>query len=87
MNRSTNLTFVVFLIFLILKLTGNISWSWWWVSSPLWITAGFFMIALMLLIFWATALIAKGLSEEEVKRRLDSFVVKFIKKKDKDVRD
>ena len=28
---------VLFLIFLVLKLTGNIAWSWWWVTSPLWI--------------------------------------------------
>ncbi|MDR2624955.1 MAG: hypothetical protein LBC37_01320 [Zoogloeaceae bacterium] len=25
----------VFLIFLTLKLTGVIDWSWWWVFSPL----------------------------------------------------
>jgi len=28
---------VLFIVFLILKLTGNIDWSWWWVTSPLWI--------------------------------------------------
>jgi hypothetical protein len=28
---------VLFLVFLILKLTGTIDWSWWWVTSPLWI--------------------------------------------------
>lgn len=28
---------VVFVVFLILKLTGVIRWSWWWVTSPLWI--------------------------------------------------
>jgi len=28
---------VLFLVFLVLKLTGNIDWSWWWVTSPLWI--------------------------------------------------
>jgi len=27
---------VVFCIFLILKLTGYIGWSWWWVTAPLW---------------------------------------------------
>lgn len=42
MKKSTSssgisLTTVLFLIFLILKLTGNIDWSWWWVTSPLWI--------------------------------------------------
>jgi hypothetical protein len=28
---------VLFLIFLTLKLTGHIDWSWWWVTSPIWI--------------------------------------------------
>lgn len=26
----------MFLIFLTLKLVGIISWSWWWVTAPLW---------------------------------------------------
>lgn len=26
----------LFLIFLILKLTGHITWSWWYVTMPLW---------------------------------------------------
>jgi hypothetical protein len=28
---------ILFLIFMTLKLTGDIDWSWWWVTSPLWI--------------------------------------------------
>jgi hypothetical protein len=28
---------VLFLIFMTLKLTGHITWSWWWVTAPLWI--------------------------------------------------
>lgn len=28
---------LIFLIFLIFKLTGVINWSWWLVTSPLWI--------------------------------------------------
>jgi hypothetical protein len=27
------------LLFIALKLTGYISWSWWWVLAPLWIPA------------------------------------------------
>jgi hypothetical protein len=27
------------LLFIALKLTGYITWSWWWVLAPLWITA------------------------------------------------
>ena len=37
-----SLPVVVFLIFLVLKLTeyGPVAnWSWWWVTSPLWILA------------------------------------------------
>jgi hypothetical protein len=41
MNKETNsglgLEMILFLIFMTLKLTGNITWSWWWVASPLWI--------------------------------------------------
>lgn len=42
--------FIVFLVFLILKLTNLIGWSWWWVTSPLWIVAGF--IILFAIISW-----------------------------------
>ena len=27
---------LLFLVFLVLKLTGHIDWSWWWVTAPLW---------------------------------------------------
>lgn len=27
------------IVFITLKLTGVIAWSWWWVLSPLWIPA------------------------------------------------
>ncbi len=27
---------LLFLVFLVLKLTGVIAWSWWWVTAPLW---------------------------------------------------
>lgn len=36
-STSISLYTIVFIIFLILKLTGNIDWSWWWVTSPIWI--------------------------------------------------
>jgi hypothetical protein len=56
MNKETNngigLGMILFLIFMTLKLTGNIAWSWWWVTSPLWIPAVFVlgMIALVVLL-------------------------------------
>jgi hypothetical protein len=43
---------VLFLIFLVLKLTNVINWSWWWVTSPLWIPLvfGIFILGIIFLI-------------------------------------
>lgn len=38
-------------LFIGLKLTGHIDWSWWWVLSPLWI-GGLILAALMAVVFW-----------------------------------
>jgi hypothetical protein len=35
-------------LFVALKLTGYIDWSWWWVTSPLWI--GLAVVILVVLI-------------------------------------
>lgn len=41
--------FLLFLVFLILKLCNVISWSWWWITSPLWIPFSITLILLILL--------------------------------------
>lgn len=35
-GNGIGLLTVLFLIFMVLKLTGHIDWSWWWVTAPLW---------------------------------------------------
>jgi cation transport ATPase len=30
-------SFILFLVFLVLKLTEVIDWSWWWITAPLWL--------------------------------------------------
>ena len=35
---------LLFLVFLILKLTDTIEWSWWWVTAPLWLPAAILLI-------------------------------------------
>lgn len=64
-NKNTvmggGLTFlqVLFLIFLVLKLTGKTvvaSWSWWWVTAPLW---GGFAIGTVI---WIIIMIILGLA-------------------------
>ena len=34
--------------FIVLKLTGVIGWSWWWVLSPLWIPIALVVVVLMI---------------------------------------
>lgn len=46
-------------LFVFLKLTGKIAWSWWWVTSPFWIgsvVAILFVIFVLLLVFLGESL-------------------------------
>jgi len=52
-NNGIGIGTLLFLIFLVLKLTNFIQWSWWWITAPLWApialvgfltTIGLFMI-------------------------------------------
>jgi hypothetical protein len=47
---------VLFLVFLVLKLTDNIDWSWWWVTSPLWIPLALGVVIISIIGFIAIAL-------------------------------
>jgi hypothetical protein len=54
-NNSSNglgLGMILFLIFMTLKLTGDINWSWWWVTSPLWIP-----VAILLIVFTGVGIV------------------------------
>jgi len=53
--KGIGLPVILFIVFLILKLCKEIDWSWWWVTSPLWIMA---LIAIALMIaYFAVAVI------------------------------
>ena len=41
---------ILTIIFVVLKLTETIDWSWWWVFSPLWISA-LFSVFILFLVF------------------------------------
>lgn len=43
-SNSVNTSTVLLIIFIVLKLTGNINWSWVWVLSPFWIPLGILII-------------------------------------------
>lgn len=54
-NSSGGIGFVGLLtiLFIGLKLTGYIAWSWWWVLSPLWIAALGVILILMIAMAFA----------------------------------
>lgn len=45
------------ILFIGLKLTGYITWSWWWVLSPLWlglvVVLGFIALIFLIAFAWA----------------------------------
>ena len=45
-SSGIGFTGLLTVLFIGLKLTGHITWSWWWVLSPLWISV---LIALLLI--------------------------------------
>lgn len=42
------------IVFIVLKLTGVVAWSWWWVLSPMWISLGLVLLvlAVMAVVVW-----------------------------------
>lgn len=58
-NTSGGISFcgLLCIVFIVLKLTGYIVWSWWWVLSPIWIPWG--IVLGILAIIGIIALIAE----------------------------
>ena len=44
---------VCLVVFITLKCSKLVDWSWWWVLSPIWIVAGFYVIVFLLLVLKA----------------------------------
>lgn len=62
-SDGVGLMWVLFIVFLVLKLCKVIEWSWWWVFSPLWIVAAFIVLIIIV------AYIVKGYYTWRMKRR------------------
>lgn len=43
------------IVFITLKLTGYIAWSWWWVLAPLWIPAIFAILVIGAVLVYAVS--------------------------------
>jgi hypothetical protein len=51
-GEGIGLVGIIFIVFLVLKLTGTgmvASWSWWWVTSPLWIPLAILIVFLLII--------------------------------------
>jgi phosphoglycerol transferase MdoB-like AlkP superfamily enzyme len=48
-NSGASTLSLLFITFLVLKLTHVITWSWWWVTAPLW--GGFAIAAAVMVAF------------------------------------
>ena len=48
-NILESISITLTLIFVILKLTNHINWSWWWVLSPLLINLGLIILGIFCL--------------------------------------
>lgn len=55
-NSSGGISFcgLLAIVFIVLKLTKFIDWSWWWVTCPLWGPAAIWLTIMGLLFLWAT---------------------------------
>jgi hypothetical protein len=55
MNNSSGgigLPGATFIVFLVLKLCKIIDWSWWWVTSPLWIGAIIVVLCVIIMLIF-----------------------------------
>lgn len=70
-NNSTSsgigFTSLLLLTFIILKLCNVITWSWWWVLSPAWISVGLSLLVLGGLGVWYL-IKGRGLAKDAKKR-------------------
>lgn len=57
--------FLLFLLFLGLKLGHVITWSWWWVFSPMWIPTALFLI------FYGPGIISDAFGEARAESRYE----------------
>jgi hypothetical protein len=48
-KQTTSITTILLVVFVVLKLTNNIDWSWWWVLSPIWIPIAFIGVVALLI--------------------------------------
>jgi hypothetical protein len=72
-SSGIGLTGVLFVVFLVLKLTGNIDWSWWWVTSPLWIPIALLGSIFIVAVFIIMLLLIFGFNIDDLKNKFERY--------------
>lgn len=76
MNKKSSgigLPMTLFLIFLILKLTETIDWSWWWVTSPLWIPVAFLIFFMIIAFIIVIVAVSFGSDLDDIKNKIEKY--------------
>ena len=47
-EQGVGIGFILFVVFLVLKLTKVVTWSWWIVTAPLWIPFGIVLVIVII---------------------------------------
>lgn len=64
-NSGIGVTGLLGVVFIVLKLTGVIDWSWWWVLLPFW---GPVAIVLLAVVTWLSYLIYKVYQDKKKRK-------------------
>jgi hypothetical protein len=72
-SSGIGLTGVLFVVFLVLKLTGNIDWSWRWVTSPLWIPIALLGSIFIVAVFIIILLLIFGFNIDDLKNKFERY--------------
>lgn len=70
---------VLFLVFLVLKLTDVITWSWWWITAPIWLPFGVWAVCMLVVAFIYLFETPEQKQTRKLKESVDAFSRAFRK--------
>lgn len=53
-NIISILLILTFMVFTVLKLTNVINWSWWWITSPVWVPIAIQAVVIVVALIFGT---------------------------------
>jgi hypothetical protein len=80
LKYNASFTETLFIIFLILKLTNTVDWSWWYVTMPLWINlvlVPVFILTVVGVSIPIALVIEIGKAAVSIKNKVKKFFSKF----------